>query len=244
MPERKFGTWTAVITSGQVPGNTDPNLFQWQLADLTAVEQDTVRRYVALQSNPELRSENKDHIASALQSHARTIERIFQRVVLEDATLTVEGFEYNFTEEARSAPTIGKVLSIMLESLYEARFPMHPYLGGTLRMSDVSALATDFFSGARVDLEQTQRLAASFCYPLGVAVKSGDAFVASSAEVLTTLPLCNLVLNAVASARDGRAKIADVLAAAANQPYGITAEGTVTVVASTCRIVPDANSTS
>ncbi len=220
--------WKAVIEVGRdgKPRIADPGeipVILWSPAGLTSEENETIRRLCVLQRDPNVRSEFKDHITSAVQAHTVAAEKVFQRAFLNDGQLRIEDFEYNLTEEARNAQSLSQLTTIMLESLFEGRFPMHPYFSQTIRMREVSSLVADFFSGARPNLEENQWLAATYALPLGLVVKNGDHFSPVNAEALKELPLIARALKVVDSMGES-ASLESVFKDVGSPPYGLVRE--------------------
>lgn len=202
----------------------------WQPADIRDDESETLKRLAVLQADPTIRSEFKDHIAAAVQAHSVASEKIFQRVFLVDGSLSIDGFEYNFTEEAREAQSLSQVTTAMLESFFEGRFPSHPYFSQVLRMKEVSSLVTDFFSGARPTLDEVQWLAATYAMPLGLAEKHGEHCAPLSAEQLAELPLVHRVLTALDGACDST-PLVTVFLRLGEAPYGLIREASYLLLA-------------
>jgi len=225
--------WKAAICfdgeGNSAAGSTDTKII-WKPAELREDEKETLRRLVVLQSDPTVRVEFKDHIAAAVQTHSVAAEKIFQRVFLIDGVLAIDGYEYNFTEEAREAQSLSQVATAMLESYFEGRFPSHPYFPQVLRMKEVSSLVSDFFSGARPTLDEVQWLAANYAQPLGLAEKQGENFAPVSAEQLAELPLVLLVLASLGEASEST-PLESVFSKLGEAPYGLVREAAYLLMA-------------
>jgi len=221
--------WLAVISlpdSGvrEVPSTADTPIVTWRPAQFSDDEIDTVRRFFVLNSDSAFRQQFQEHIAAAVQAHAVAVERIFQRAFINDGVLTIEGFEYNFTEEARTAASLSQIFTVMLESHFEGRFPLHPYFSKTIRLKDVTTLVTDLFGGARPKMDDVQEMAGAFGIPLGVVVESDSIFSPSDAESLRGQPLVEQVLEAVDGANGGIVTLDAVFHRLGAQPYGLVRE--------------------
>jgi hypothetical protein len=79
-----------------------PRVF-WQPAPLTPYETDTILRYSVLLYDATLREEYGEQIRAAGHSALIAVEKIWNRIFLEDATLHIEGAVYDFTEESATA---------------------------------------------------------------------------------------------------------------------------------------------
>jgi len=115
----------------------------WKPAELRKEEIEMVLRYYALTTRTDLREQFSEQIRPSIHSHAVRVGKIASRVFLEDGKVVVDGFDYNCTDEARSAQTISEFLSVMLEPLFETRYPEHPAFPQRLGMSEVTALIAD-----------------------------------------------------------------------------------------------------
>lgn len=202
----------------------------WKPAELREDEKETIRRLAVLQSDPTVRSEFKDHITAAIQTHSVAAEKIFQRAFLADGVLSIDGFEYNFTDEARDAQSLMQVTTAMLESFFEGRFPSHPYFSQVIRMKEVSSLVSDFFSGARPTLDEVQWLAATYALPLGLVEKQDDNYAPVSAEQLAELPLVEKVLVSLDDDRDS-ASLESVFLKLGEAPQGLVREASYLLMA-------------
>lgn len=206
-----------------VDQNETPRVF-WQPAELRKDEIDTIRRYYVLQTRSDMREEYGEQFRAASHTHTIAVEKIWNRVFLYDAKLVIDGFDYNFTEEARVAANLSEMLSSMLEPLFETRFPMHPYFAKTLGMTEVSTLVNDLFSGARQNLEEVQSLAETFALPLGLVALKGDSYVLETEENLLNLPLTKEVLDLVNESGSDMVSLKNVYRQLKKAPNGLVRE--------------------
>ena len=169
----------------------------WQPAPLKSEETEAILRYWVLLTDTNLREEYGEQMRAAGHAQMMTIEKIWNRIFLEDAKLIIGGLDYNFSESARTAQTLQELFSKMLEPFFDARFPDHPHFDETLGTDEVSELINDFFSGARQNLAETQHLAKTFALPLGLARQNENNFVHESQENLNKLPLVREILSEV-----------------------------------------------
>ena len=203
--------------------NETPKIY-WSPADLKKDELDTILRYYALLTRTDLHEEYGEQIRAAGHTQTLAVEKIWKRIFLQDGKLVIDGFDYNFSEEARSAQTLSEMLSLMLEPLFETRFPSHPYFARTLGMGEVSALTGDFFSGARQNLEQSQRLAETFALPLGLVARRGDLFALETEENLLNLPLAQEILALVKLGGEETVSLKNIYRQLKKSPNGLVRE--------------------
>ncbi len=194
--------WDLKIVNSQTEtGNTtsdgDMPLVFWKTAALRDDEEETIRRFYVLVTDENLRAEYGDQIRAAGHAHTLAVEKIWTRIFLNDGKFLIDATETGFSDDAKSASTLSQMFSLMLEPLFEVRFPKHPVFSQPLGMTEVSLLVNDLFSGARSNLANVQEMAAKFALPLGLVTKYGDTLIIESEEKLVKLPLAREVLNLV-----------------------------------------------
>lgn len=175
----------------------------WRPDDLRSEEAEAVMRYYALSTQSDLREEFSEQIRASLHSHAVRVGKIANRIFLEDGKLVIDGFDYNFTDEARAAQTMSELFSVMLEPLFETRYPEHPVFPKRLGMGEVAALAADLYHSSRRSLPEVQQLARNFALPMGLVVEDEDLLVPTTDEALASLPTAAFVLSRVSSVKEG-----------------------------------------
>ena len=193
----------------------------WKPDPLRPDEVDKVRSYYALSTDGELREKFSEQIRASVHAHSIAVEKILNRSFLEDGKLIIDGFDYNFTEEARSAQSMSALFSVMLEPLFETRYPAHPYFTRTLDHTDVASIVTDLYNGTRLDLADVQSRAQTFAFPLGLVRLEGTAFVPESTERLAMLPVVLDVLNLVG---EKPVSLTEVYAQLQKAPNGLVRE--------------------
>ncbi len=196
----------------------------WKPDPLRTDEVDKLRSFYALSTNSDLREKFSEQIRASVHAHSIAVEKILNRSFLEDGKLIIDGFDYNFTEEARSAQNLSELFSAMLEPLFETRYPAHPYFTRTLDYGDVAAIVTDLYNGTRQDLADVQSRAQTFAFPLGLVRLEGTSFVPESIERLTSLPIVVEILNLVASSGEKPVSLTDVFAQLRKGPNGLVRE--------------------
>ncbi len=200
----EFVDWEVIIgnPSNNAEKLTEISSVYWQPAPLRRDEAETILRYYVLLTDTVLREEYGEQVRAAGHAHILSVEKIWNRIFLEDAKLVIDGFDYKFSDAAKVVPTLSEMFSIMLEPLFEARYPSHPYFSETLGMTEVSALVKDFFSGARQSLVEVQQLAETFALPLGLVTRRENSLVIETEENLVKLPLAEEILSLVIVNRD------------------------------------------
>ena len=180
--------WTVRIE----PGNRDAEFSKedgiaWNLAVMSEHEKDAIRRYFILHNDPGVREKFGDGLSTAMHLQSIAVEKIWQRIFLQDGSLACGELRFKFGDNARAAHSLSQLFTIMLEPLFELQYPAHPLFEQHLGIKQSGNLISNFFSGSNVNNAEVQRLAECFAVPLGLAVKSGDMFVPVSAEVLAEL---------------------------------------------------------
>ncbi len=200
-----------------------PKVF-WKPAPLAADEAETILRYYVLLTENSLREEFGEQFHAAGHAHTLAVERIWNRMFIEEANFVIEDFDYNFTEEARAAQTVSEMFSIMLEPLFETHYPLHPHFAETLGMTEVSALVNDLFSGARSNLPEVQHLAEKFALPLGLVALHGENYILEKEETLVELPLAQDILNLVGESGAETVSLRSIYKLLKQPPLGIVRE--------------------
>ncbi len=228
-PSSDFLDWEVIVSSPTVPKQKpkrQANVSQifWQPAELRPDERETILRYYLLLTDKDLQQAYGEQLRAAGHSTLITIEKIWNRIFLEEATLEIEDFDYNFSEEARAAGTLTEVFSNMLEPLFENLYPKHPNFSETLSMKDVSQIVSDYFSGARQSQTESQNLAKTFALPLGLVVQRNNTFVLDTEDNLVDLPLVRKILAMVKDNPEVSVSLDSVYQELRQSPYGLGRE--------------------
>jgi hypothetical protein len=229
MPANLEITDWMVIISGEQPMPENPNAdgvprVYWQHAPLRTDEIETILRYHVLVNDEELRREFGDQLRAAGHAHSLAIEKIWTRVFLADGKLIIDGFDFNFTEEARNAQSLSRIFTVMLESMFEMKFPTHPVFTQPLGMTEVSTLISDLFSGTRQNLTEVQRFAELYALPLGLVTQRGNSFVLETEENLLKLPITQEVLALVKQSKEETVSLRTVYRHLKREPIGLVRE--------------------
>ncbi len=221
----EMADWTVIVASDPSSAATShPMSVGWIPGEIAAGDRDTFARYWLLLNDAGIRTEHKEHLAAAIQTHASSTAKAFQRIFLDQAVLSISGFEYNLTEEARGAPSLSQVFSIMLEPLFETKYPEHPIFPHVVGPKEVASIVSGFFSGSGTSDEGLLRLAADCCLPLGIAARTETGPTPCTAEELRRLETVRIVLDAVDAGADTSANIAAIRSALGREPYGLVFE--------------------
>ncbi|MCC6327237.1 MAG: hypothetical protein IT174_01890 [Acidobacteria bacterium] len=193
----------------------------WKPDPLRPDEVDKLRSYHVLVSNADLREKYSEQIRASVHAHSMAAEKILTRSFLEDGQITIDGFDYNFTEEARAAQALSDVFASMLEPLFETRYPSHPYFTREIETDDVASIVTDVYNGTRRVLADVQSRAQTFAFPLGLVQLEGTSFVPESHERLGALAISREVLSLVEASGDAPVGLSDIYSALKQPPYGL-----------------------
>lgn len=200
-----------------------PRVF-WRPAELTNDERDTIQRYHALTTDAGLREEFGEQIRASLHAHSLSVSKILNRIFLEDGKLVIDGFDYNCTEEARMAQSLSQLFNVMLEPLFETRYPEHPRFAQTLGISEVATLVSDLYSGARQNITEVQHLAHTFALPLKLVRQHGGIYVPETEENVAALPLASAVIEMVQSAGNETVALRAIYSRLRKEPHGLVRE--------------------
>ncbi|MEP7212273.1 MAG: hypothetical protein ABI791_04315 [Acidobacteriota bacterium] len=227
--------WEVIVdlTGKMAAPVTDGNVARvaWKPAELKKDEAETILRYHALASDAGLRSEFSDQVRASLHSHNLSADRIFDRSFLGDGHLGIDGFDYNFTEDAKTSGNLPDLLSVMLEPLFESRYPEHPFFTERLGVNEVATLVTDLYSGNRQYLAEVQRLSEAFALPLGLVRDQGGAYVPETDENLLQLPLVGRILQLVNANDKEPVLLKAVYSELKQAPHGLAREAQQLILA-------------
>lgn len=203
-------------------GGEIPAVF-WKTATLRKDEEEAILRFHVLLTDETLRGEYGEQIRAAGHAHTLAVEKIWTRIFLSDGKIFIDGIDTKFSDEAKSAATLAQMFSVIIEPLFEARFPQHPSFSQPLGMTEVSTLVNDLFSGARSNLTNVQELAERFALPLGLVRNHNDALILESEENLVKLPLAQEILNLV-KADDKSVSLKSIYKKLKQPPFGLVRE--------------------
>lgn len=167
----------------------------WRPDQLMADEVNTLLAYHAISSSIELREKFSDQLPTALHAYTSALEAIVERVMLSDARIVIDGFDYNFSEEARNSDSLFGLFSIMLEPLFETRFPEHPYFAKSLGEAEVETFVAEMYSSSGELGRAAGDFAVMFGAPIGLAANTDHGIVATPKAQLEELPHVGKVLQ-------------------------------------------------
>lgn len=209
----------------------DPGIpvLYWQLAVLTDDERNAIRRYHLLQTDTELRERFADSIANSIQIHSLSVERIWQRIFLQDGCLFDGGEEHRFPGSSMSVHTMTQVFTEALHPIFSTLYPAHPEFSLGLGMKETANLVANFFGGSAPEDTETQRLAQGLARPLGLTIEHDGLHLPATAETLAEIEIVQKAL----AGKKGTAVIplADISSRLGAAPLGLTREAQHLVLA-------------
>lgn len=203
----------------------------WKPAPMKPDEMDAIKRFYVLQHDGVIREAHSDHIRGAFHAHVLLMDRLISRVFLEDGHLSIDGFDYNFSDAARTSPTLSGLFSSMLEPLFEMRYPSHPYFLRSLGLGEVSSLVSDLYSGSRQKLGDVQQLAQTFALPLGLVKLVDGVYYPASREQLLTLDSVRKIEAVLDGSPNASAELKSVYVELRKPPAGLVREAQQLILA-------------
>lgn len=222
-----FYDWEIIINPFKTPEENETGEISrvyWRPAPLRKDEAETIMRYFVLLTNAKLRDEYGEFWQVAGHTHTVSVEKIWNRLFLQDAKFIIDGNEYEITEQAKSSMSLSDIFSTMLAPLFEIRYPSHPVFLEPLAMTEVSALVNDFFSGAKQNNAEVQKLAETFALPLGLVSQRGDSYILETEENVVKLPLAQEVLSLVNENPANTVSLKNVSQRLRQLPFGLMRE--------------------
>lgn len=226
-PNDVWNDWEVVINAPLNAGDRSAEAaaaIEWQPAKLRPDEVATLLRFHVLSTDKEIKAKFSDQLRGAIHSQAVSVEQLLNRVFLDDAKVVIDGFDYNFTEEARTARTLSQLFSMMLEPLFESRYPSHARFPEPITMGEVGTLVADLHSSSRAQLPEVQSAARRFALPLGIVREENGFLVPEPAENIAALPLAAAALKLINAASDKPVSLTAISAEFRKAPYGLVRE--------------------
>ena len=222
------GNWKIFVRYGSPLGSENASLrwpaCEWVLGELTSSDINTIRRFHVLQSDTKLRENFRDAVPTALHAHSIAVEKIWQRIFLDESRLVSGDSEYKFSDAARSSHNLGQLFPVMLEDQLGKQFPSHPEFSQVLGAKEVSLITENLFSGSGSNNPEIQKLATNFALPLGLVTEQDNVYVPQSANDLAEVPLVKQVLDLKAPDQSGVIPLSEVSRQLQSPPYGLTLE--------------------
>lgn len=200
--------------------------FSWQPAALTTEELTTLRRLIALRTDPQLGADFGETAHAAASTLAAQAERIWTRIYIDDGALVPDnGTRRTFTDRARAARTLAVALEETFAPLFRELYTQHPVFAETLTDAEVARLMDGFFGGAGVTDAGMQHLASTFALPLGLAAMRGETLTFETGDEALGRPWVREVLALADKAVDGGVvPLRTVERALGRPPYGLLRE--------------------
>ncbi|MFN0278427.1 MAG: DUF6079 family protein [Pyrinomonadaceae bacterium] len=222
------GNWKVFIRYG-VSSEAKDDAFSWpaaawKLGALTGGDLDTIRRFHVLQTDNEIRETFKDSISTTLHVHSIAVEKIWQRIFLDDSSLISGEKEYKFTEQAKSSYNLAQLFTGMLEEQLEKHFPAHPHFSQVIGSQEVSSLVEHLFSGSGSNNPEIQKLAANFALPLGLVYENDGVLVPCAAGELVASSIVKEVIDLTELDQKDVIPLNEVATRMQAAPYGLTSE--------------------
>jgi hypothetical protein len=225
--DRKDLDWTVVV----VPNDDDPaanpagsTVIRWRLAELSSDEKDTLRRHHLLLTDAGVREQLGEAASTAVHAHTIAVDKVWQRIMIDDAALIDGEVEYRFDESVRSSHSLTQLLGASLAPIFESRYPAHPRLPVVLDTNNASVLISRFLSTAEIGNPDIQRLAEGCAAPLGLAIKEGDLFVPTAEDVVADLAVVRAAFEGLGDDPAARISLDDLAPRMQASPYGLSRE--------------------
>lgn len=203
----------------------------WQPAMLRPDEEETVKRYAVLLMDENLRETYGEQVRAAGHTHKLAVEKIWNRIFIEEGKLRMDGFRHGFSEVAANAQTLSELFSQMLTPLFELRYQLHPVFPSPLGRSEVAHIVSEHFSGAKQTLPDVQSLAESFALPLGLVTKQGNNYILENEDMLVRQPFANEIMSFVRKNPQETISLKTIYQALKREPYGLNRESQHLVLA-------------
>lgn len=201
----------------------------WELAPLSSDEEECLRRHYVLCRDAEVRRQLADGLGTAVRLSSIAIERIWTRVMFNDARLRFGGSEYPILESASGSHTLAQLLSQVLTPVLDEQFPSHPLFHEQLEAKQLELLIGEFLCGNVSSGPGAQRAAQIFAVPLGLASGPAGLLHPTPADDLVALPLIQAVVETAAS--ESEIGLSEISRGLRSAPFGLTREAQRLVMA-------------
>ncbi|MGI9036391.1 MAG: DUF6079 family protein [Pyrinomonadaceae bacterium] len=231
-----FLDWEVIVADAQnkqaaaIGENSLPTVI-WQAADLRPEEEQTLRRYHVLLTDVELQETFGEQIRAAGHTHRAAVEKIWERVFLDDGKLLIDGSPHSFNETALAAQSLSDLFSEMLLPLFNSRYPQHPLFARHLNTGEVAQLISEHFSGMKPMLPEVQELAKSFAAPLGLVALHGGNYVLNSDDQWLAQPFVKTVMSLVGESAGATVPLKIIYRELKKEPFGLVHEASQLVLA-------------
>lgn len=226
--------WEVFVNlNGENHAELSAAIIEWRPDAVRPEETKTLLAHHVILTNSEIRSGYGDQLPAALHAHTAAVDAIVERTMLTDARIVIEGFDYNFSEEARSSSSLSEIMSIMLEPLFETRFSDHPYFAKLLTPEAVTQYVSAVL-GSSADLTpEAEELASTFGVPLGIAVATANRTTSAVKEQLLESGLIKTVFANLPENTSDVLNLNAVAMQLGQAPVGLTSEAVQLVLSAT-----------
>ena len=218
-------------TESQAVETTAALRIEWVAAPLSVDERRTLAAYQVLKSNADLRTKYSDQLSALLQTYSRGVETAIERTSIGDARLVIDGFDYNFSNDAREAADLSDMMSVMLEPLFESLYYEHPNFKELLTDEVVESFLKDVLGSQSSSDANAQHLLATFGAPLGLTEPHTDTPTLKTKDELSRSESVVRILDLIDASPASPLRLdaaADVLAAS---PLGLSRQGVRLILA-------------
>jgi hypothetical protein len=230
--EEGSGNWKVLVRYASSPNlELKWPVSEWVLGDLSVDDVNTIRRFHLLQTDNSLRENFRDSISTAVHVHSIAVEKIWQRIFLEDSRLVAGAENYELTSHARSSYDLTQMFAPMLDDQLAKQFPSHPVFPDVLGASEVSQVTDHLFSGASTDGADAQRLGSNFALPLGLMIEQDGVLLPQTAEAFVQAPIIQQVIKPDDLERKDIIPMDELARRMSAAPFGLTSEAQHLVLA-------------
>ncbi|MCB1025849.1 MAG: hypothetical protein KDB79_15750, partial [Acidobacteria bacterium] len=196
----------------------------WNAAKLTGEEIATLQRLYILLHDTSLKEQYAEQVRAAGHTHMVSAGKIFGRVFFLDSLVTANEEKLVIPAEILEKTSISEVISGTLASYFDNQYPEHPIFESQLGMHEVSALVSEFFSGAKHDSPEIQRLAETYAFPLGLVKEDRGEYVVLGEEEVNELSAAQKILSALEQSDDGTLALDEIYPILRERPLGLAKE--------------------
>lgn len=170
-------------------------ILAWKLAIPTEEEKTILRRFYVLQTHPELREKYRNAFTTAAQIHSISIERIWQRIFINNGYIAHGEQVYLFSEDIGRSNSLTQILTTALEPFFNEFYPLHPEFKSLLTEDKASSLVANFFGASATENLETQSFATTYALPLGLAVQDGEKLMPAPTDTLADIDYVRNLLD-------------------------------------------------
>ena len=203
----------------------------WVVAPLTVDESRTLAAFQVLKTNADLRTKYSDQLSALLQTRAKAVETAVERTSIADARLVIDGFDYNFSDDAREATNLSDMMSVMLEPLFESLYYEHPIFKELLTDEVVESFLRDVLGSQSNSDANARHLLATFGAPLGLTDAHTDTPALKTKDELSRSDNVVRILDLVDASPGTPLRLDAAADALAASPLGLSRQAVRLVLA-------------